>query len=159
MSIARSVVEHIADKKRIGAKTLFATHYHELSELEGTVSGVKNYNIAVKKRGDDITFLRRIVRGGADGSYGIEVAKLAGVPDNVIKRAKAILKTLEDNDLMKPKMVTDIPEEKEEPQFQMSFESNSREYIMDRLRTVDINTLTPIEAMGLLYELIDKAKN
>lgn len=159
MSIARSVVEHIADKKRIGAKTLFATHYHELSELEGTVSGIKNYNIAVKKRGDDITFLRRIVRGGADGSYGIEVAKLAGVPDNVIKRAKAILKTLEDNDLMKPKMITDIPEEKEEPQFQMSFESNSREYIMDRLRTVDINTLTPIEAMGLLYELIDKAKN
>ena len=159
MSIARSVVEYIADKKKIGAKTLFATHYHELSELEGTVDGVMNYNIAVKKRGDDITFLRRIVRGGADGSYGIEVAKLAGVPDNVIKRAKAILKTLEDNDLMKPKMVADIPEEKEEPQFQMSFESNSREYIMDRLRTVDINTLTPIEAMGLLYELIDKAKN
>ena len=159
MSIARSVVEYIADKKKIGAKTLFATHYHELSELEGTVDGVMNYNIAVKKRGDDITFLRRIVRGGADGSYGIEVAKLAGVPDNVIKRAKAILKTLEDNDLMKPKMVKEIPEEKEEPQFQMSFESNSREYIMDRLRTVDINTLTPIEAMGLLYELIDKAKN
>ena len=129
-----------------------------MSELEGTVDGVKNYNIAVKKRGDDITFLRRIVRGGADGSYGIEVAKLAGVPDNVIKRAKAILKTLEDNDLMKPKMVTEIPEEKE-PEIQMSFESNSREYIMDRLRTVDINTLTPIEAMGLLYELIDKAKN
>ena len=159
MSIARSVVEYIADKKKIGAKTLFATHYHELSELEGTVDGVMNYNIAVKKRGDDITFLRRIVRGGADGSYGIEVAKLAGVPDNVIKRAKAILKTIEDNDLMKPKMVKEIPEEKEEPQFQMSFESNSREYIMDRLRTVDINTLTPIEAMGLLYELIDKAKN
>ena len=158
MSIARSVVEYIADKRRIGAKTLFATHYHELSELEGTVDGVMNYNIAVKKRGDDITFLRRIVRGGADGSYGIEVAKLAGVPDNVIKRAKAILKTLEDNDLMKHKMVADIPEEKE-PEIQMSFESNSREYIMDRLRTVDINTLTPIEAMGLLYELIDKAKN
>ena len=158
MSIARSVVEYIADKKKIGAKTLFATHYHELSELEGTVDGVMNYNIAVKKRGDDITFLRRIVRGGADGSYGIEVAKLAGVPDNVIKRAKAILKTLEDNDLMKPKMVADIPEEKE-LEFQMSFESNSREYIMDRLRAVDINTLTPIEAMGLLYELIDKAKN
>ena len=158
MSIARAVVEYISDKKRIGAKTLFATHYHELSELEGTVDGVKNYNIAVKKRGDDITFLRRIVRGGADGSYGIEVAKLAGVPDNVIKRAKAILKTLEDNDLMKPKTVADIPEEKE-PEIQMSFESNSREYIMDRLRTVDINTLTPIEAMGLLYELIDKAKN
>ncbi len=158
MSIARSVVEYIADKKKIGAKTLFATHYHELSELEGIVDGVKNYNIAVKKRGDDITFLRRIVRGGADGSYGIEVAKLAGIPDNVIKRAKAILKTLENNDLMKPKMVDDIPEE-QEPEIQMSFESNSREYIMDRLKTIDINTLTPIEAMSLLYELTDKAKN
>ncbi len=158
MSIARAVVEYISDKKKIGAKTLFATHYHELSELEKTVEGVKNYNIAVKKRGDDITFLRRIVRGGADGSYGIEVAKLAGVPDNVIKRAKTILKTLENNDLMKPKSVSEIPEA-EEPEIQMSFESNSREYIMDRLRTVDINTLTPIEAMGLLYELADKAKN
>lgn len=158
MSIARSVVEYIADKKKIGAKTLFATHYHELSELEGTVDGVKNYNIAVKKRGDDITFLRRIVRGGADGSYGIEVAKLAGIPDNVIKRAKTILKTLENNDLMKPKAQAEIPEPEFEEQ-QMSFESNSKEYIMDRLRTVDINTLTPIEAMGLLYELTDKVKN
>ncbi len=157
MSIARAVVEFIADKKKIGAKTLFATHYHELSELEGTVDGVKNYNIAVKKRGDDITFLRRIVRGGADGSYGIEVAKLAGIPENVIKRAKNILKSLEQNDLMKPRSQEKIPQEELEQQ--MSFEGNSREYIMDRLRTIDINTLTPIEAMGLLYELTDKAKN
>ena len=158
MSIARAVVEYISDKKRIGAKTLFATHYHELSELEGTVEGVKNYNIAVKKRGDDITFLRRIVRGGADGSYGIEVAKLAGIPENVIKRAKTILKTLEDNDLMKPKTTADIPE----PEFediQISFESNAKDEIMDRLKALDINTLTPIEAMGILYELADKAKN
>ncbi len=158
MSIARAVVEFIADKKKIGAKTLFATHYHELSELEGTVNGVKNYNIAVKKRGDDITFLRRIVRGGADGSYGIEVAKLAGIPENVIKRAKNILKSLEQNDLMKPRSQAEIPQEEIAEQ-QMSFEGNSREYIMDRLRTIDINTLTPIEAMGLLYELTDKAKN
>ncbi len=157
MSIARAVVEFIADKKKIGAKTLFATHYHELSELEGTVDGVKNYNIAVKKRGDDITFLRRIVRGGADGSYGIEVAKLAGIPENVIKRAKNILKALEQNDLMKPRTQGEIPQE--ETELQMSFEGNSREYIMDRLRTIDVNTLTPIEAMGLLYELTDKAKN
>ncbi len=157
MSIARAVVEFIADKKKIGAKTLFATHYHELSELEGTVDGVKNYNIAVKKRGDDITFLRRIVRGGADGSYGIEVAKLAGIPENVIKRAKNILKALEQNDLMKPRSQAEISQEEAEPQ--MSFEGNSREYIMDRLRTIDVNTLTPIEAMGLLYELTDKAKN
>ena len=158
MSIARAVVEYISDKKRIGAKTLFATHYHELSELEGTVEGVKNYNIAVKKRGDDITFLRRIVRGGADGSYGIEVAKLAGIPENVIKRAKTILKTLEDNDLMKPKTTIDIPE----PEFediQISFEGNAKDEIMDRLKALDINTLTPIEAMGILYELADKAKN
>ncbi|MGN1162019.1 MAG: DNA mismatch repair protein MutS, partial [Candidatus Fimenecus sp.] len=126
--------------------------------LEGTVEGVKNYNIAVKKRGDDITFLRRIVRGGADGSYGIEVAKLAGIPENVIKRAKTILKTLEDNDLMKPKTTVDIPE----PEFediQISFEGNAKDEIIDRLKALDINTLTPIEAMGILYELADKAKN
>ncbi|MCH5192080.1 MAG: DNA mismatch repair protein MutS [Oscillospiraceae bacterium] len=158
MSIARAVVEYISDKKKIGAKTLFATHYHELSELEKTVDGVKNYNIAVKKHGDDITFLRRIVRGGADGSYGIEVAKLAGLPDNVIKRAKTILKTLEDNDLMKPKTETVVPE----PEFediQISFSGNIRDEIIDKLKNIDINTLTPIEAMGILYELADKAKN
>lgn len=158
MSIARSVVEYIADKKKIGAKTLFATHYHELSELEGTVDGIKNYNIAVKKRGDDITFLRRIIRGGADGSYGIEVAKLAGLPDNVIKRAKVILKSLEENDLMKPKTETKPPEP-ETFDMQMSFEGNARDEIIDRLKMLDINTLTPIEAMGILYELADKAKN
>lgn len=157
MSIARSVVEYISNKKKIGAKTLFATHYHELSELENTVSGVKNYNIAVKKRGDDITFLRRIVPGGADGSYGIEVAKLAGIPEAVIKRAKVILKSLEDNDLMKPKNISDVPE----PEFediQISFESNGRDDIIEKLKKLDINTVTPIEAMGILYELNDKAK-
>lgn len=157
MSIARAVVEYIADKKKIGAKTLFATHYHELSELEGTVDGVKNYNIAVKKRGDDITFLRRIIRGGADGSYGIEVAKLAGIPDNVIKRAKAVLKTLEANDLMKPKMTLDIPAEPE-TDIQLSFAGNMQDEIIERLKNLDINTVTPIEAMGILYELADKAK-
>ena len=158
MSIARAVVEYISDKKKIGAKTLFATHYHELSELEKTVDGVKNYNIAVKKHGDDITFLRRIVRGGADGSYGIEVAKLAGLPDNVIKRAKTILKTLEDNDLMKPKTETVVPE----PEFediQISFSGNMHDEIIEKLKNIDINTLTPIESMGILYELADKAKN
>lgn len=158
MSIARAVVEYIADKKKIGAKTLFATHYHELSELENTVDGVKNYNIAVKKRGDDITFLRRIVRGGADGSYGIEVAKLAGIPDAVIKRAKIILKTLEDNDLMKPKSQSEIPVEEFED-IQISFTQNINDGIIERLKNLDVNTLTPIEAMGILYELADKAKN
>ena len=95
MSIARAVIEYIADKRKLGAKTLFATHYHELTELEDAISGVKNYNIAVKKRGDEIIFLRRIVSGGADDSYGIEVSKLAGIPDPVIKRAHEVLKALE----------------------------------------------------------------
>ena len=97
MSIARAVLEYVVDKKHIGAKALFATHYHELTVMEALLDGVKNYNIAVKKRGDDITFLRRIVPGGADDSYGIEVAKLAGLPDSIIKRAKKILKELENN--------------------------------------------------------------
>lgn len=95
MSIARAVLEFVADKKKLGAKTLFATHYHELTVLEDDLDGVKNYNIAVKKRGDDITFLRRIVRGAADDSYGVEVAKLAGLPASVINRAKLVLKELE----------------------------------------------------------------
>lgn len=95
MSIARAVLEFVADKKKLGAKTLFATHYHELTVLEDNLDGVKNYNIAVKKRGDDITFLRRIVRGAADDSYGVEVAKLAGLPASVINRAKLVLKELE----------------------------------------------------------------
>ncbi|MCD7872674.1 MAG: DNA mismatch repair protein MutS [Clostridiales bacterium] len=97
MSIARAVLEYTCKKKTLGAKSLFATHYHELTAMEGMIDGVKNYSIAVKKRGDDITFLRRIVRGGADESFGIEVAKLAGVPDAVVKRAKVILKELEKN--------------------------------------------------------------
>ena len=99
MSIARAVIEFVADKQKLGAKTLFATHYHELIELENLLPGVKNYNIAVKKRGDDITFLRRIVRGGTDDSFGIEVAKLAGVPEWIIERAKVILKEIESENL------------------------------------------------------------
>lgn len=100
MSIARAVLEFVNDKKKLGAKTLFATHYHELTEMENELSGVKNYNIAVKKRGDDITFLRRIVRGGADDSYGIEVAKLSGIPEEVIKRAKQVLKKTEEEGIV-----------------------------------------------------------
>ena len=95
MSIARAVIEYILDQKKLGCKTLFATHYHELTVMEEQKKGVKNYNVAVKKRGDDITFLRKIIRGGADESYGIEVAKLAGVPNAVVKRAKEILSELD----------------------------------------------------------------
>lgn len=157
MSIARAVVEFLADRKKIGAKTLFATHYHELSELESTVGGVKNYNVAVKKRGDDLTFLRRIVPGGADSSYGIEVAKLAGVPNDVISRAKIILRVLEDNDLMKPHRDIPMPGETEE-NIQISFDDGKNESIIERLKSLDVNVLTPIEAMGILNELISEAK-
>lgn len=157
MSIARAVVEYLADKKKIGAKTLFATHYHELSELESTVGGVKNYNVAVKKRGDDLTFLRRIVPGGADSSYGIEVAKLAGVPDTVISRAKVILRVLEDNELMKPKNdFVDITETVED--MQISFTDGKKDSIIERLKGLDVNVLTPIEAMSILNELSSEAK-
>ena len=148
MSIAQAVLEFVADKRRLGAKALFATHYHELTALEEMIEGVKNYNIAVKKRGDDITFLRRIVRGGADDSYGIEVAKLAGIPDSIINRAKAILKEL----------ITAAPQksfekkEEEEP-LQMTLSPTFDDSVTEKLRSIDVNTLTPIEAMNLLYEL------
>ena len=157
MSIARAVLEYAADKKKLGAKTLFATHYHELTELENTVDGVKNYNISVKKRGDDITFLRRIVRGCADGSYGIDVAKLAGVPDSVVKRARQVLAQLEADE---PK-ATSAPNyfsSVDDADMQMSFASNAGSEIVDELKTLDINTLTPIEAMSVLYRFVQKAK-
>ncbi|MBR5497136.1 MAG: DNA mismatch repair protein MutS [Clostridia bacterium] len=152
MSIARAVLEYVTDKKKMGAKTLFATHYHELTELEDTMNGVKNYNTSVKKRGDDITFLRRIVRGGADGSYGIEVAKLAGIPQSVVTRARAILKDLEENGVPAP-VVSVVHEE---PDDQISFESGMNSEIIEELKMLDVNTLTPIEALTKLYELKKK---
>ncbi len=156
MSIARAVLEYAADKKKLGAKTLFATHYHELTELENEVSGVKNYNIAVKKRGDDITFLRRIVSGCADGSYGIEVAKLAGVPNAVVERAKVVLKELEADGAN----IVYRPAQTAEPdEMQMSFGNSNAEAIVEKLRSIDVNTLTPIEALSTLYELTKQANN
>ena len=149
MSIARAVIEYVADKRRVGARALFATHYHELTVLEELVNGVKNYNIAVKKRGDDITFLRKIVRGGADDSYGIEVAKLAGVPNAVIKRAKAVLADLEAT-MPKPE-VREVAEEEEVPQ--MTMDSLSGDAVAERLRALQVDTMTPIEALNALYEL------
>ncbi len=154
MSIARAVIEHIADKRRLGAKTLFATHYHELTELEDTVDGVLNYNIAVKKRGDDITFLRRIVRGGADDSYGIEVSKLAGIPEPVIARAKEILKSLENGDMVKVKKSIRKEEDDAQAAFmQTSLTSNANDELIEKLRQIDVNTLTPIEALNTLYHI------
>ena len=159
MSIARAVLEFVADKKKLGAKTLFATHYHELTELEGSVEGVKNYNIAVKKRGEEITFLRRIIRGGADGSYGIDVARLAGVPKTVVNRAKVILKELEALDTTKPKMPINIEDTiEEEAPMQMSLGGNTSNEILEELKTMDVNTFTPIEALTKLYDLVKRAK-
>ena len=156
MSIAKAVLEYTADKKRLGAKTLFATHYHELTELENEMDGVKNFNIAVKKRGEYIIFLRRIVRGGADGSYGIDVARLAGVPDTVVKRAKVILKSLEENGVAP--VVSNVVRKEADDDMQVSFGSTAESEIIDELKALDVNTLTPIEAMSKLYEISAKAK-
>ena len=153
MSIARAVLEYVADKKRLGAKALFATHYHELTALEQIIDGVKNYNIAVKKRGDDITFLRRIVPGGADDSYGIEVAKLAGIPDSVIGRAKEILKDLTFDNSFSGFNANRVQSSFVEEEQQLSLIPSSGDAVVEKLKGVDINTLTPIEAMNLLYEL------
>ncbi|WMJ23105.1 DNA mismatch repair protein MutS [Paludicola sp. MB14-C6] len=153
MSIAKAVVSYIAQNKKLGCKTLFATHYHELTAMENEIEGVKNYNIAVKKRGDDITFLRKIIRGGADDSYGIEVAKLAGIPQAVVTHAKQILGELEH---LNPeiKFVKNESKENDEIEFsQMSFESESNHIIIDKLNDLQIDTLTPIEALNVLYEL------
>ena len=153
MSIARAVLEFVCDKKRIGAKTLFATHYHELTALEDQLDGVKNYNIAVKKRGDDITFLRRIVRGGADDSYGVEVAKLSGIPNAVIERAKEILKGLESEGGAAPLKVTG-----DEADVQITFELHGAKRLLEELRLLDVNTLTPIECMTALNGFVQKAR-
>lgn len=150
MSIARAVVEYIADLKKVGARTLFATHYHELTALEDLIDGIKNYNIAVKKRGDDITFLRKIVPGGADDSYGIAVAKLAGVPSPVLRRAKQILKELEAS---APQInLSEITDDSEEAP-QISMTSLQSDEIAERLRSVSVDTMTPLEALNLIYEL------
>ena len=169
LSIAWAVVEHISNTKLLGAKTLFATHYHELTELEGTISSVNNYCIAVKEQGDDIVFLRKIVKGGADKSYGIQVAKLAGVPDSVIARAKELVEELSDADIsLKAKEIAQFSSQpKKKPQKldevdleQMSlFDTVKDDDIIEELKTIDIGNLTPIEALNTLYKLQNKIKN
>ena len=147
MSIARAMIEYIADRKKIGAKTLFATHYHELTDLEQLLPCVKNYNTAVKKRGDDITFLRRIIPGAVDDSYGVEVSKLAGIPDWIIKRAHEILSDLEHN-----RPVSAI-ENKSATEFEMQMTLGADSAVETALKKLDLNTLTPLEALNKLYEL------
>ena len=149
MSIARAVLEFCADKKRLGAKTLFATHYHELTEVENAIEGVKNYHIAAKKRGDGIVFLRKIVPGGADQSYGVEVARLAGVPNRVVDRAREILEELEGQGGAAP-----APARREDRDAdQVSLTDMAGAAVLDELRNTAVDTLTPIEALNLLYQL------
>lgn len=168
LSIAWAVVEHISNPRLLGTKTLFATHYHELTELEGKLNSVNNYCIAVKEKGDDIVFLRKIVKGGADKSYGIQVAKLAGVPDNVIERAKEIVEELSNNDITE--IVQNISAEgsskRSKPKLdevdleQISLlDTMDNDTILNELKELDLGQMTPIEAMNKLYELQNKVKN
>lgn len=171
LSIAWAVVEYISDSRLLGAKTLFATHYHELTELEGKISNVNNYCIAVKEKGDDIVFLRKIVKGGADKSYGIQVAKLAGVPDLVIERAKEIVEELSDEDVTAK--VSEIAvrdrSEKKRPKVkkydevdiaQMSlFDTVKDDDVLEELKNLDVGNMTPIDALNTIYRLQNKLKN
>ena len=152
MAIARAVVEYTHSRK-IGAKTLFATHYHELTSMENDFEGIVNYNIAAKKRGDSITFLRKIVRGGTDDSYGIEVAKLAGVPNEVVKRAREILLQIESGEAQHT-----TKKEKNESSYATfdlfsGIEASRNSEVVEKIKSLDLNTMTPIEAMNLLFEL------
>ena len=159
LSIAWAVTEYIAKKKNIGAKTLFATHYHELSELEGRLDGIKNYCITVKEHGDDVIFLRKIMRGSADKSFGIAVAHLAGIPKPVLERAKEILATLEEADISKSGVVLTGGKAKPAKAEQtLMFVSSNTQDIIQKLKAVDINTLTPLSALNILCELREQAK-
>lgn len=169
LSIAWAVVEYISNPKLLGAKTLFATHYHELTELEGMINGVNNYCIAVKEQGDDIVFLRKIIKGGADKSYGIQVAKLAGVPDTVIERAKEIVVQLIDADISKSareiaaqgihsRKKQTKPDELEMSQMSL-FDTVRDEDIANEIKELDLGNMTPIDALNTLYKLQNKLKN
>jgi len=172
LSIAWAVIEHISNTNILGARTLFATHYHELTELEGKISNVNNYCIAVRESGDDIVFLRKIIKGGADRSYGIQVAKLAGVPDMVIDRAKEIAEQLSDNDITEKIQAISVSGSSESGRTkrvakpddvdlgQMSFfETVSDEDVLEELASIDISTLTPLDALNTLYRLQNKINN
>ena len=170
LSIAWAVIEHISNPKLLGAKTLFATHYHELTELEGKLPGVNNYCIAVKERGDDIVFLRKIVKGGADKSYGIQVAKLAGVPDSVINRAKELVEELVSADITAT--VKDIASEGKKTKLKQPvhydevdmeqislFDTVKDDDVLEELKSIKIDELRPVDALNVLYRLQNKLKN
>ena len=165
LSIAWAVVEHISNTRLLGAKTLFATHYHELTELEGLMSGVTNYCIAVKEQGDDIVFLRKIVKGGADKSYGIQVAKLAGVPDSVISRAKELVEQLVDSDLTaRTREIAEgnkpVPKPDDVEMSQLTlFDTVREDDIIEELKNLELGNMTPIDALNTLYRMQTKLKN
>lgn len=170
LSIAWAVVEHISNTRLLGAKTLFATHYHELTELEGTLSGVNNYCIAVKEQGEDIVFLRKIIKGGADKSYGIQVAKLAGIPETVILRAKEIAQELSNADIsarakeiagsLEPAAKNKNFRANDLDAVQMSlFDTVKDDDILEELKNMDVTNMTPIDALNTLYKLQNKLKN
>jgi DNA mismatch repair protein MutS len=153
MSIARAIIEY-TNSRKIGAKTLFATHYHELTVMEDELEGIVNYNIAAKKRGDNITFLRKIVRGSTDDSYGIEVAKLAGLPNEVIKRAKEVLATVEKT--AKALSTSEVRDEIDDGLIRI--DDCVGDQVIEELKAVDINTLSPYEAMSFLFNLQKRLK-
>ena len=162
LSIAWAVVEHISDRGKLGAKTLFATHYHELTELEGRLPGVHNYCIAVKEQGDDIIFLRKIIQGGADQSYGIQVAKLAGIPSSVIERAKEIVSQLSDADIASKAREIAIEEPNRMVHAPEAVPEDSAvgpdHLVIAQIAALDLGRLTPLEAINLLYQYQDELK-
>jgi len=160
LSIAWAVIEYINDKSHLGCRTLFATHYHELTELEDKFHGIKNYCITAKKKGDDIIFLRKIVRGGADESYGIEVARLAGVPQLVIDRARLILSKLDEADIARRgrKKKAPKPIDGQIDMLTVQVLSKNEREVLNELKTIDPTTLTPLEALNKLYALQQKLK-
>ena len=153
LSIAWAVVEHITDKEKCGAKTLFATHYHELTELESKLEGVKNYSIAVKEKGEDIIFLRKIIPGGTDESYGIHVAKLAGVPQPVVKRSNEILRSLERKSMLTGQKKQ---ENKKQPEGQLDFYNYKLAEIAHEIDKINLNETTPIDALNTLIKIKEK---
>lgn len=171
LAIAWAVIEYIANRKILGAKTLFATHYHELTELEGKISNVNNYCVAVREKGDDIVFLRKIIRGGADRSYGIQVARLAGIPDMVIERAKEIARQLSDNDITEKiqsievkagesSKTSKVPHYDDVDLNQMSlFETVQENDVLKELQELDVTNMTPMDALNTLYRLQSELKN
>lgn len=152
LSIAWAVVEYLADKEKCGAKTLFATHYHELTQLEEKIDGVKNYSIAVKEKGEDVIFLRKILRGGTDESYGIHVAKLAGVPRETVTRAKEILSSLERKSKIQEK------ESKKEVLGQLDMYNYKIAEVAHEIDKINLDELTPIDALNILVKIKDKIK-